>query len=292
MSLRLYATQNMPLKLNRLCIHTATTKPWSLEQCLAEYPKQGATGISIWRQAIEGRDLNVAKRQVNDAGLEVVSLCRGGFFAAASNAGRQSAIDDNLRAIDQANAIGATMVVLVCGAVPGQSLIESRQQITDGIAAILPAAKSAGVKLAIEPLHPMYCDERSAVNTMRQANAICDSLGSPDHLGIAVDTYHVWWDPELEEQIAAAGRAKRLFAFHICDWKTPTTDLLNDRGLMGEGCINIQEISDWVDATGFTGHREVEVFSNQWWAADQHDFLKQIIASYVELFASEAKAKP
>jgi len=272
--------------MSRLCVHTITTKPLSLEQCLSEFPKRGVGGITIWRQALEGRDLVAVKRQVADTGMDLVSLCRGGFFPATTVAARQSAIDDNLKAIEQAHAIGAPLIVLVCGAVPGQSLAESRKQITEGIAAVLPAAEAAGVKLSIEPLHTMYADDRSAVNTMRQAHEICDALGSPKSLGIAVDVYHVWWDPELKAQIDLAGQTGRLHAFHICDWKTPTTDLLNDRGLMGEGCINIREISDWVDATGFTGFREVEIFSHKWWAEDQGIFLNQIASSYTHLYQS------
>ena len=273
--------------MSRLCVHTITTKPLNLDQCLAEYPKRGIGGITIWRQALEGRDLGAVKRQVAGSGMELVSLCRGGFFPAATAAARQAAVDDNLKAIEQAHAIGAPLIVLVCGAVPGQSLAESRRQITEGIATLLPAAEAAGVKLSIEPLHPMYADDRSAVNTMQQANEICDALGSPKSVGIAVDVYHVWWDPELKSQIELAGKMGRLHAFHICDWKTPTTDLLNDRGLMGEGCINIREISDWVDATGFTGHREVEIFSNKWWASDQRTFLDQIASSYTNLYQSK-----
>ncbi len=272
--------------MQRLCVHTITTKPLSIEECLVQFPKRGVTGITIWRQALEGRDLAAVARQTSEAGLEVVSLCRGGFFPAKTSAERRKAIDDNLKAIEQAHAIGAPLIVLVCGAVPGQPLAESRKQIADGIAAVLPAAEQASVKLAIEPLHPMYADDRSAVNTMRQAHEICDALGSPKHLGIAVDVYHVWWDPELKAQIDLAGRTGRLHAFHICDWKTPTTDLLNDRGLMGEGCINLREISDWVDATGFTGHREVEIFSNKWWSVDQNDFLNQIAESYSNLYST------
>jgi len=275
--------------MRRLCVHTITTKPLSIEECLVQFPKRGVTGITIWRQALEGRDLGAVARQTKEAGMKVVSLCRGGFFPAASAAGGQTAIDDNLRAIEQAHAIGAPLIVLVCGAVPGQPLTESRKQIADGIAAVLPAAEKAGVKLAIEPLHPMYADDRSAVNTMRQAHEICDTLGSPKALGIAVDVYHVWWDPELKAQIDLAGQTGRLHAFHICDWKTPTTDLLNDRGLMGEGCINIREISDWVDATGFTGHREVEIFSNKWWGVEQNEFLDQITASYQSLYPQIAQ---
>lgn len=266
--------------MSRLCVHTITTKPLTLEQCLDAFPKRGVTGITIWRQALEGRDPATVRRRTADAGLEVVSLCRGGFFPAHSPADRQKAIDDNLLAISQAHALGAPLVVLVCGAVPGHPLTESRKQITEGIAALLPAARAAGVKLAIEPLHPMYADDRSAVNTMRQAHEICDALGSPEEVGIAVDVYHVWWDPELPEQIARAGRTGRLHAFHLCDWKTPTVDLLNDRGLMGEGCIPIREISDHVDAAGFTGHREVEIFSDKWWGIDQEEFLDRIARSY------------
>ncbi len=271
--------------MRRLCVHTITTKPLSLEECLVQFPQRGVSGITIWRQALEGRDLDAVARQTRDAGLEVVSLCRGGFFPASTAAGRQTGIDDNLKAIEEAHAIGAPLIVLVCGAVPGQSLVESRKQIADGIAAVLSAAEQAGVKLAIEPLHPMYADDRSAVNTMRQAHEICDVLGSPKAVGIAVDVYHVWWDPELKAQIDHAGQTGRLHAFHICDWRTPTTDILNDRGLMGEGCINIREISDWVDAAGFSGHREVEIFSNRLWAMDQQVFLEKIAASYAQLYA-------
>jgi sugar phosphate isomerase/epimerase len=276
--------------MRRLCVHTITTKPLSLEECLLEFPKRGVSGITLWRQALEGRDLGAVARQTRDAGLDVVSLCRGGFFPAATASARQTAIDDNLKAIEQAHAVGAPLVVLVCGAVPGQSLVESRKQIADGMAAVLPAAEQAGVKLAIEPLHPMYADDRSAVNTMRQAHEICDALGSPKAVGIAVDVYHVWWDPELKAQIDLAGQTGRLHAFHICDWRTPTTDLLNDRGLMGEGCINIKEISDWVDATGFTGYREVEIFSNRLWAMDQQVFLEKISESYAALYPEDASA--
>jgi sugar phosphate isomerase/epimerase len=275
----------MIVPMRRLCVHTITTKPLSLEECLVQFPQRGVTGITLWRQALAGRELGAVARQTREAGLEIVSLCRGGFFPSATAAGRQAAIDDNLMAIEQAHAVGAPLIVLVCGAVPGQSLVESRKQIADGIAAVLPAAEQAGVKLAIEPLHPMYADDRSAVNTMRQAHEICDALGSPKAAGIAVDVYHVWWDPELKAQIDLAGQTGRLHAFHICDWKTPTADLLNDRGLMGEGCINLKEISDWVDATGFTGHREVEIFSNHWWSIDQNKFLDQIAASYSQLYS-------
>lgn len=215
----------------------------------------------------------------------MTSLCRGGFFPSQSPSIRRRAIEDNLLAIDQAVELGAPMIVLVCGAEPGLPLSDARKHIADGISAILPHAKQAGVKLAIEPLHPMYAGDRSAINTIRQANNLCDQLGSPDLLGIVVDVYHVWWDDELEEQIKLTAHRGRLQAFHICDWLAQTTDLLNDRGLMGEGFLNIRQISDWVDATGFTGPREVEVFSNRWWSCDQQQYLDEIVKRYQQLYA-------
>jgi sugar phosphate isomerase/epimerase len=266
--------------MDRLCIHTMTTKPWSLDDCARHYRAAGVRGITVWRQHLAGHDAKRAGSMLRDAGLEVVSLCRGGFFPANTSQGRQAAIDDNLLAIEQAHALGAPLIVLVCGAVPGQPLSESRKQITDGIAAVLPAARQTGVTLAIEPLHPMYADDRSAINTMAQAHSVCDALGSPANLGIAVDVYHVWWDDSLEEQLQLAGRTNRLFAFHVCDWKTPTADLLNDRGLMGEGCIPIRGIKDSAEAAGFRGYNEVEIFSNHYWAMDQQEYLKRIVSAY------------
>jgi sugar phosphate isomerase/epimerase len=257
-----------------------TTKPWSLTDCAQHFPAAGVQGITVWRQYLAGQSPQSAGKMLRDAGLEVVAFCRGGFFPSASAEGRRTAIEDNLRAIEDAHALGAPLVVLVCGAVPGQPLVESRKQITEGIAEVLPAAAQAGIKLAIEPLHPMYADDRSAINTLQQAHAVCDALGSPANLGIAVDVFHVWWDDTLEAQIKRAGEAKRLFAFHVCDWKTPTTDLLNDRGLMGEGCIPIRQIREWVRKAGFDGFDEVEIFSNHYWSMDQAEYLRRIVDAY------------
>jgi sugar phosphate isomerase/epimerase len=268
--------------LTRLCVHTATTKPWPIETAIARFAAAGVKGITVWRDAIEGRNLAAIRRQIQENGLETVSLCRGGFFPATSAEGRQQAIDDNRRAIEQAAAIGAPMVVLVCGAALAQSLETSREQIVDGIAAVLPDAEAAGVRLAIEPLHPMYADDRSAINTIAQAHAACDRLGSHPLLGIAVDVYHVWWDDTLPAQIALAGEKGRLFAFHICDWLTPTRHLLTDRGLMGEGCIDIPSIRALVEAAGFRGYNEVEIFSTRWWESDQDEYLEKIVKAYRE----------
>ncbi len=261
--------------LSRLCVHTITTKPWPIEEAARNFAQVGIGGITVWRDALAGRDIRKTGQLLREHNLTVVSLCRGGFFPHTEAAGRQLAIDDNRKAIDEAHALGAPLIVLVCGAAPGQPLEESRKQIRDGIAALLPYAESAGVKLAIEPLHPMYADNRSAINTLRQANEMAEDLNSP-WVGVAVDVYHLWWDPDLEGEIARCGRNGNLYAFHICDWKTPTTDLLLDRGLMGEGCINVKQIRGWVEATGFTGFNEVEIFSNVHWAKDQSVFLKEI----------------
>ena len=266
---------------SRLCVHTITTKPWSIEEATDRYASAGVKGVTVWRQWLEGRDVARVGRSLREAGLEVVSLCRGGFFPAPDAAGRRRAIEDNLPAIDEAEALGAPLIVLVCGAVPGQPLAESRRQITDGIAAVLDRARQAGVKLGIEPLHPMYADSRSAVNTLRQANDMCDQIDSP-LVGVVVDVYHVWWDPDLESEIRRCGRAGRIFAFHVCDWRTPTEDLLNDRGLMGEGCIDVRRIRGQVEQAGFRGFVEVEIFSNRYWAMDQEDFLEKIKKAYLE----------
>jgi sugar phosphate isomerase/epimerase len=265
----------------KLCIHTITTKPWNIETAIEKYEQAGVKGITIWRQWLEGRNLATIKKTTNDAGLTVVSTCRGGFFPSTSATKRQDAIDDNKRAIDEAEAIGAPMVVLVCGANPGQSLSESRKQIRDGIITCLDHAKSANVKLAIEPLHPMYAGDRSAINTLGQANDMAESINS-DFVGVAVDVYHLWWDPDLEQEIYRCGKNDNLLAFHICDWKTPTIDMLNDRGLMGKGCINIKQIRGWVEKAGFDGFNEVEIFSNRWWKEDQDCFLKEIKRAYLD----------
>ncbi len=272
----------MPTKPNdttRLCIHTITTRPWSIETCIEEYSAAEVKGITVWREALEGRKPRDTARRAQEAGLEVVSLCRGGFFPAPAPRKRQAAIEDNLRAIDQAAELGAPLLVLVCGAHPEQPLEVSRAQIAEGIAAILPHAAASNVRLGIEPLHPMYADSRSAINTLAQANDVCQKIASP-YLGVVVDVYHLWWDPYLADEIRRCGESGWLFAFHISDWRTPTEDLLNDRGLMGEGCIPIRTIRGWVEAAGFDGFHEVEIFSQRYWAQDQRAFLDRIVQAY------------
>ncbi|MEX2594162.1 MAG: sugar phosphate isomerase/epimerase family protein [Anditalea sp.] len=267
--------------LSKLCIHTITTKSWTIEEAAENYNRVGVKGISVWRQYLEGRDIHKTGEMLKNHDLEIVSLVRGGFFSSTSFTKRNLAIEDNKKAIDEAAALGAPMIVLVCGADPGQSLNTSRAQIQKGIETVLPYALENKVKLAIEPLHPMYADTRSAVNTLAQANGMAEAIGS-DHVGVAADVYHLWWDPDLEQQLMRCGRNGNLFAFHICDWMSPTVDFLNDRGLMGEGCIPVQQIRGWAEAAGFEGHNEVEIFSDRLWAGDQKEFLDQIVQQYYQ----------
>lgn len=272
----------MPEKLkdfSRLCIHTMTTKPLTLREAIDAYTAADVPGITVWRQHLEPYGPEEAGRMLRDSGLKVVSLCRGGFFPATSAAAREKARDDNRRAIDEAAAIGAPLVVLVCGSSPEQPLAVSRQQILDGIVAVLPHAKAAGIRLSIEALHPMYADTRSAVNTLEQANNMVTVIGS-DFLGVTVDVYHLWWDPFLEAEIKRAG--KSIFSFHVCDWRVPTRDLLNDRGMMGEGCIDIPQIRGWVEREGFNGPIEVEIFSDEFWAQDQQRLIRRIKNAYLQ----------
>jgi sugar phosphate isomerase/epimerase len=212
------------------------------------------------------------------------------MFPATDAAGLQAAHDDNRRAVDEARELDAACLVLVVGGLPGalagraahKDLALARSQVRDGIGALLDYARSAGMPLAIEPLHPMYAGDRACINTMEQALDVCDELdpSRSGALGVAVDVYHVWWDPKLEAQIRRAGR-ERLLAFHVCDWLTPTRDLLNDRGMMGDGVIDIPRIRSWVEAQGFAGYSEVEIFSTlDWWQRDASEVLNTCIARH------------
>lgn len=252
-----------------------------MPEAVEQYAAAGVKGISVWQNAIEGIGPHKAGELIRNAGLEIVSYVRGGFFPNTSSAGRAKAIDHNRKLLEEAAALGAPLIVLVCGASPDQSLEVSRQQIREGIETILPLAEKLNVKLGIEPLHPMYAADRSAINTLGQANDMAEAIQSK-HVGVAVDVYHLWWDPNLEQEIARCGANGNLFAYHVCDWKVNTLDMLNDRGLMGEGCIDLKKIRGWVEATGFNGFCEVEIFSDIHWAKDQNVFLKEITEAFLE----------
>ena len=253
----------------RLSINQATTREQhSLADAITAYAQAGVTGISIWRDKLAECGLDQAAAMLRDHGLRVSGLCRAGQFPCANATERQARIDDSLAAVDEAAALGAECLIVVAGGLPDGSkdLPGARQMIRDGLGAILPHARAAGVPVAIEPLHPMYAADRCAINSLSQALDLCDELGSVNcgGIGVAVDVYHLWWDPELEAQIARAG--DRVLAYHVCDWLVPTTDLLLDRGMMGDGVIDIPMISNWVEGTGYDGLIEVEIFSAEnWW---------------------------
>jgi sugar phosphate isomerase/epimerase len=252
-----------------LSLNTATVrKQWNLAQIIAGCARHGIGGISPWRDQVAALGLKETKKSIKAHGLTVTGLCRGGFFTA------KDWRDDNRRAIEEAHTLGAQCLVLVVGGLlPGsKDIVKTRTQIEEGIAAILPEARQAGVPLAIEPLHPMQAAERACINTLEHALDICDALG--EGIGVAVDVYHVWWDPKLESQIRRAGK-ERIFAYHICDWLVPTRDLLNDRGMMGDGVIDLPRIRGWVEAAGYTGFQEVEIFSElDWWKRDPDEVLR------------------
>jgi sugar phosphate isomerase/epimerase len=251
----------------------------AVEACLA----QGITAISPWRDQVHAIGLDEAARIVRANALRVTGLCRGGMFPAPDAAGRQVAIDDNRRAIDEAAALGADCLVFVVGGLPqgSRDIAAARIMVAEGLAAILPHARACGVPMTLEPLHPMYAADRSCLNTLCAALDLCAELGAGT--GVAIDAYHVWWDPDLEAQIARAGREGRILAHHICDWLVPTTDLLLDRGMMGDGVIDLRGIRRWIEAAGFDGPQEVEIFSaGNWWLRPG----PEVIATCLERFHS------
>jgi sugar phosphate isomerase/epimerase len=259
-----------------LSINTATVRQqWTLPQIIEGCARHGIAAISPWRDQVAACGLDVASRLIRETGIKLSGYCRGGMFPAADEAGLAAAMDDNFRAVDEACELGSPCLVLVVGGLPGalegraahRDISRSRAQVIDGIARLLDYARPRKMPLAIEPLHPMYAADRACVNTLEQALDICDALdpATTGALGVAVDVYHVWWDPKLHEQIQRAG-ARRLLAFHVCDWLTPTTDLLLDRGMMGDGIIELRRIRASMEAAGYAAFIEVEIFSaDNWW---------------------------
>lgn len=261
----------------RLSLNTATVRvQWTLAQCIDGCARHGIGGISPWRDKLHEMGVEAAARAIRAAGLRVSGLCRGGWFT-ARGAVDQTVIDDNRRSVDEAAALGADCLVMVVGGLADGSkdLPRAWALVEEGLAKTLDYARTQGVKIAIEPLHPMYAADRACVNTMAHALDICDRLG--DGIGCAVDLYHVWWDPELEAQLARAGK-DRIMAFHLCDWLVPTRDLLTDRGMMGDGVIDIPRLRGLAEANGFDGLNEVEIFSAlDWWTRDADEVLATIV---------------
>lgn len=267
-----------------LSINTATVRkqkgvetplPRIIEQCAA----RGIRAISPWRDQVAAAGLPEIRAQLRDTGIALSGYCRGGFFTGSTAQSRRAALDDNRRAMDEAKALDAPCLVLVVGALPGalegsphyKDIARARGEVRDGIAASLAYAREIGMPLAIEPLHPMQAADRACINTLAHALDLCDELDpaddrtTPAMLGVALDVYHVWWDPALQSQIERAGK-RRLMAYHVCDWRLPTRHLLSDRAMMGDGVIELRKIREWVEAAGYGGYSEVEIFSDMdWW---------------------------
>lgn len=288
--MRDFSNDHRWLSINTATVRKSAGRDLALPAIIEACAQHGIRAISPWRDQVAAAGLDVISTLVKANGLELSGYCRGGMFPAADSAGLLAARDDNRRAVDEACELEAPCLVLVVGGLPGalagraahKDIALSRSQVSDGIAELLEYARAAKMPLAIEPLHPMYAADRACINTMEQALDACDALdpGKTGALGVAVDVYHVWWDPKLEAQIARAGK-ERLLAFHVCDWLTPTADLLNDRGMMGDGVIDIPRIRGWVEAQGFAGYSEVEIFSTgHWWQQPHGEVLQTCIARH------------
>src|SRR5262245_51171870 len=276
--------------LELLSLNTATVRKQApLDRIIEAAVAHGIGMIDPWRDQVQAIGLDKVARHIRDAGVRLSGYCRGGFYTGANAKELAAALDDNRRAIDEAKTLGSPCLVLVVGSLPGAlsgkpqsiDIALARSQVRDGIAASLDYARSVGMPLAIEPLHPMQAADRACVNTLEHALDLCDALDQDrtGALGVAVDVYHTWWDPKLESQIARAGR-DRLLAYHVCDWLLETRDLVNDRGMMGDGIIELKKIRQWLEATGYAGPAEVEIFSERWWQRPAEDVLELCVARY------------
>jgi len=266
------------VSLDRFSLNMATTKYWPLDQMVAGCVAAGVPAVGLWREEVAELGISRAAKLVRDAGLRVTSLCRGGFFAS------DGWYDDNRRAIEEAATLGAPALVLVSGGLPPESrdLDAARRHVAYAIEALLPHAVDAGVRLAIEPLHPMFCSDRCVVASLGQALAIAERFPAPA-VGVVIDTYHVWWDDQVWSQIERAGRAGRIACFQVADWVTPLpAGVLLGRGLPGEGCIELRRFRRAVDAAGYEGPIEVEVFHTDVWARPGPEVLAASIAGYLE----------
>jgi sugar phosphate isomerase/epimerase len=271
------------MTLDKLSLNLATVREqFDLRQAVEACGRHGISAIDPWRDQVQKQGIAEAARIIRDHGMRVTGYCRGGFFPAADASGRRAAIDDNKRALDEAAAIGAECLVLVVGGLPqgSRDIAGARAMVSEGIDACRPHAAAVGVPLAIEPLHPMYAADRACVNTLGQALDMCEQLG-PD-VGVAIDVYHLWWDPDFQAEIARAGRDHRILAYHICDWLVPTTDMLLDRGMMGDGVIDLRRIRRAIEAAGYRGPQEVEILSTRWWSCPGDEVIRTCIQRFHE----------
>ncbi len=270
-------------RLARLSLNQRTTANWNLGEAVAGAVAAGLPAIGLWREPVAEVGVDVARRVVDDAGLRVSSLCRGGFFTASDPAARATAHEDNLRALDEAAALGTTALVLVPGGLPpgDKDLAGARSRAAEAIAALVPAAVERGVTLGIEPMNPIYAADRGVVSTLAQALDIAEAF-APHEVGVVVDTFHLWWEPGVHAQIARAG--ERIVSYQVCDWITPLpADSLLARGMMGDGHIDFPAFTRAVAAAGYTGEVEVEIFHADVWAAPGDDVIATMARRYVEL---------
>lgn len=279
--------------LRRLSINTATLGfQWDLGRVVDAVAAAGIGGVAPWRRDLAGSDGGSAGRRVRDAGLTVTSYCRASYLTHASAAERAVVLDDNRRAIDEAAALGAPVLCCVVGGLPagGRDLAAARAQVVDGLSGLCGHAAAAGVRLAVEPLHPVYAADRSCVSTLASALDVCDAVGGT--VGLMVDAYHVWWDPDLAAGLARAG-ADRLLGFQICDWRVPLRDVLNDRAMMGDGVIDLSGLDRLMAAAGFDGLVEVEIFSeHDWWRRDPAATIAVCAERFRALRHSRGSASP
>jgi len=267
--------------ISRLAINQATTKlQWNLRQAVEGYARHGVRRIGIWRDRLEECGLSEAKQLLRDHGMTVTGLNRAGPLLGLATEFKPSTPDDDRRAIEEAAEIQAECLLVFPGVDPTvKDPVRSRGMMLERLAALLPDARKAQVELAIEPLHPMFAADRSALNTMEQANRMCDALG--EGAGIVLDVYHCWWDPDLENQIQRAG-ARRILGFHVCDWLVPTREMMQDRGMMGDGVIDIPSIRKCLEQAGYAGAVEVEIFSaRDWWIRDPDEVVRIAIERYL-----------
>ncbi|NYD21439.1 sugar phosphate isomerase/epimerase family protein [Kineococcus aurantiacus] len=258
----------------RLSLNQITLNTLGLPEVVEICERHGIGSLAVWRDKVAAVGLDRAAALVRSAGLHVSSVCRGGMFTDPTVDVRE----ENRRAVEEAAALGADCLVLVCGPLLDHDLAAARGRVHDGIADLLPHARAAGVRLAVEPLHPMMISRRSVVNTLAQALDLSDALDG--EVGVVVDAYHVWWDPELDAQVARAGR--RVLGYHVSDWLPGTADLLLDRGMMGDGLIDLPRVSRLVADAGYTGPVEVEILSTRWWAEDPDDVTRTLRKRFEE----------
>lgn len=271
--------------LGRLSLNTATTKKWTLEEAVAGCVRAGIPAIGPWRDRVAEAGLDRAAKLIRNAGLRVSSLCRGGFLTAADADGKAAALADNRAAILEAEALGTSELFLVVGGLaPGEKdILAARQRVADRLGELVPFAVEHGIRLVLEPLHPMYAADRALISTLGQALDLAAPYPAAA-VGIAVDTFHVWWDPQLREQIARAGREGRIASYQVCDFNLPiAADALLSRGMMGDGVIDFATIGSWVRDAGYTGDIEVEIFRQEIWDADGDEVLAILSQRYAEL---------